>query len=133
MERETILSEVQLKAVRSSGPGGQNVNKVSTKIQLSFDIANSLGLSEEEKERILTKLAKKLNADGMLIISSDQSRSQLKNKEAALIRLFETLEKASVVPKTRKATKVPKSVVEQRLKAKKTQSEIKESRKRPKI
>ncbi len=130
MDTRQIESEVAVKAVRSSGPGGQNVNKVSTKIQLVFNVGTSQGLTDEERMRILEKLASRITSDGQLIITSDSSRSQHKNKSDAFDKLFETLTRALAVPKTRKPTKIPRAVIEKRLKAKKVQSEVKQGRKR---
>ena len=130
MEKQIILTELQYKAVRSSGAGGQNVNKVSSKVVLSFSIENSQGLNDDEKELIEQKLANKLTSESVLILNCDEDRSQLKNKEIVTKRLFDILEKALVKPKPRKATKVPKSVIEKRLKKKKTTSEIKNNRKK---
>jgi len=131
MNKEIILSEVQYKAVRSSGPGGQNVNKVASKVVLSFDLLNSKGFSEEEKKRLIDKLTKKLTQENILLLTSEEDRSQLKNKEIVTKKLFEVLEKNLLVPKIRKATKVPKSVIRKRIKDKKNISEVKKSRKKP--
>lgn len=131
MKTDLALSELNFKAVRSSGPGGQNVNKVSSKVVLTFDLAHSQSLSEAEKARAQKKLKSKLTLDGMLILSCDEGRSQRKNKEIVIQRFLEMMEKALVVPKERKATKVPKSVVEKRLKDKSSLSEIKQNRKKP--
>ena len=133
MDIRQIESEVLVRAVRSSGPGGQNVNKVSTKIQLVFDVAGSKGLSDEERTRILEKLASRLTSDGQIIVTSDSSRSQHKNKSDAFDKLFDTLARALAIPKDRKPTKIPKSVIEKRLKAKKAQSEVKQARRKPKF
>ncbi len=133
MDLEKLTSELQYKAVRSSGPGGQNVNKVSTKVVSSFDLANSQALSEEEKTRIQSKIASKLTSEKILILSCDEDRSQLKNKEIVTKRFLELIEKSLIVPKKRKATKIPKSVIEKRLKSKKNASGIKQSRKRPNL
>ncbi|SHI45918.1 alternative ribosome rescue aminoacyl-tRNA hydrolase ArfB [Flavobacterium terrae] len=130
MEREIILSEVQYKAVRSSGAGGQNVNKVSSKVVLSFSIEESQGLNDEEKEIIKQKLNSKLTTEFVLILNCDEDRSQLKNKEIVTKRFIDILEKALIKPKPRKKTKVPKSVIEKRLKEKKSNSEIKNNRKK---
>lgn len=130
MEREIILSEVQYKAVRSSGPGGQNVNKISSKVVLSFSIEESQGLNDEEKEIIKQKLNSKLTTEFVLILNCDEDRSQLKNKEIVTKRFIDILEKALIKPKPRKKTKVPKSVIEKRLKEKKSNSEIKNNRKK---
>lgn len=131
MNKEIILSEVQYKAVRSSGPGGQNVNKVASKVVLSFDLLNSKGFSEEEKKRLIDKLTKKLTQENILLLTSEEDRSQLKNKEIVTKKLFEVLEKNLLVPKIRKATKVPKSIIRKRIKDKKNISEVKKSRKKP--
>ncbi len=131
MESEKIISELKYKAVRSSGAGGQNVNKVSSKVVLSFDLKNSQALSEEEKTILETKLASRLTSDQILIINCDEDRSQLKNKEIVTKRFLEIIKIGLIVPKIRKSTKVPKSVIKKRLKDKKTLSNIKESRKKP--
>lgn len=131
MEADKIISELSFKAVRSSGAGGQNVNKVSSKVVLTFDLNASLALNEEEKALIETKLATKLTSENLLILNCDEDRSQLKNKAIVTKRFLELIEKALKVQKKRKPTKVPKSVIEKRLKDKSTLSEIKESRKKP--
>lgn len=133
MEAEKIISELSFKAVRSSGPGGQNVNKVSSKIVLTFDLNASQALTEEEKALIATKLATKLSSENLLILNCDEDRSQLKNKTIVTKRFLELIEKGLKVPKKRKPTKVPKSVVEKRLKDKSTVSEIKQNRKKPEV
>jgi ribosome-associated protein len=133
MEKQIIKSELSYKAVRSSGAGGQNVNKVSSKVVLTFDLVNTLGLSDEEKELAQKKLKSKLTSDGILILNCDEDRSQLKNKTIVTKRLFELLEKALVKPKERKETKIPKSVIEKRLKDKSISSEIKQNRKKPEL
>ncbi|WP_298304204.1 alternative ribosome rescue aminoacyl-tRNA hydrolase ArfB [Flavobacterium sp.] len=131
MDKDKIISELSFKAVRSSGAGGQNVNKVSSKVVLTFDLNNSQSLSDEEKERSQKKLKSKLTLDGILILNCDEDRSQLKNKEIVIKRFLELIEKSLVIPKERKATKIPKSVIEKRLKDKSTNSEIKQNRKKP--
>lgn len=131
MDKDKIISELTFKAVRSSGAGGQNVNKVSSKVVLTFDLNNSQSLSEEEKERSQKKLKSKLTLDGILILNCDEDRSQLKNKEIVIKRFLELIEKSLVIPKERKATKIPKSVIEKRLKDKSSTSEIKQNRKKP--
>jgi len=130
MDKEKIISELTFKAVRSSGAGGQNVNKVSSKVVLTFDLKASQALSEEEKELIGTKLKSKLTLENVLILNCDEDRSQLKNKEIVTKRFLELITKALVVPKKRKPTKVPRSVVEKRLKDKSSTSEIKQNRKK---
>lgn len=131
MNTEIILTELSYKAVRSSGAGGQNVNKVSSKVVLTFDLKNSFAFGEEEKELALTKLKSKLTLEGILILNCDEDRSQLKNKEIVTKRFLELIKKSLVVPKERKATKIPRSVVEKRLKDKSSQSEIKQNRRKP--
>ena len=133
METEKIISELNFKAVRSSGPGGQNVNKVSSKVVLTFDLNNSQALNEEEKALIATKLATKLTSDNLLILNCDEDRSQLKNKTIVIKRFIDLVEKAMVIPKKRKATKIPKSVIEKRLKDKSSVAEIKQNRKKPEL
>lgn len=131
MEIEKIVTELSYKAVRSSGAGGQNVNKVSSKVVLSFDLRNSQALSEEEKLLLETKLATRLTADAILILNCDEDRSQLKNKSIVTKRFLEMIKNALIIQKARKATKVPKSVIKKRIKDKKNISELKQSRKRP--
>lgn len=131
MDKEKIISEVTFKAVRSSGAGGQNVNKVSSKVVLTFDLNASQSLTEEEKELISTKLKSKLTLENILILNCDEDRSQLKNKEIVIKRLLEIMTKALIIPKARKATKIPRSVIEKRLKNKASNSEIKQNRKKP--
>ena len=133
MEAEKILSELSFKAVRSSGAGGQNVNKVSSKVVLTFDLNASKALSDEEKELLLSKLTSRLTSEAILILNCDEDRSQLKNKTIVTKRFLELIEKGLKVPKKRKTTKIPKSVVEKRLKDKSTTAEIKQNRKKPEL
>ncbi|MBC7494480.1 MAG: aminoacyl-tRNA hydrolase [Flavobacterium sp.] len=133
MNKEIILSEINYKAVRSSGAGGQNVNKVSSKIQLAFDLNNSQGLDYEEKQLVLEKLSNRLTTENILILNCDEDRSQLKNKTIITKRFLELIKNALLVPKERKETKVPKGVVEKRLSTKKSTAEIKGNRKKPDI
>ena len=133
MDKDKIISELTFKAIRSSGAGGQNVNKVSSKVVLTFDVANSFALSDEEKELALKKLKSKLTLEGILILTCDEDRSQLKNKSIITKRFIEIMEKSLLVPKPRKATKIPRSVVEKRLKDKSTTAEIKQNRKKPEL
>lgn len=131
MDTEKIISELKFKAVRSRGAGGQNVNKVSSKIVLSFDLGNSKALSVEEIAILEEKLAPRLTNDKILILNSDEDRSQLKNKEIAIKRLLHLLQQNLIVPKERKATKVPKAVIKKRIQNKRKLSEKKESRRKP--
>jgi len=129
ISKELLLSELTFKAVRSSGSGGQNVNKVSTKVALRFDIEHSEFLSDDEKERIYKKLKNRISNEGILIISSDAERTQLRNKNKAIELFFELLENALKKPKKRKKTKPTRASKEKRLKEKKIQSEKKHLRK----
>lgn len=131
MELEKIISELQFKAVRSSGAGGQNVNKVSSKVVLSFDLENSQALSVEEKALLENKVASRLTSENILILNCDEDRSQLKNKSIVTKRFLDIIAAGLVVPKIRKATKIPKSVIRKRIKDKKNLSEIKKSRRKP--
>jgi ribosome-associated protein len=133
MDIEKVISELSFKAVRSSGAGGQNVNKVSSKVVLSFDLNNSESLSKEEKLFLLENLKTKLTSEGILILNCDEDRSQLKNKEIVTKRFLKILQNALIIPKERKPTRVPRSVIEKRIKEKRTNSEIKQNRKRPEI
>ena len=133
METEKIIAELNFKAVRSSGAGGQNVNKVSSKVVLTFDLNASQALNEQEKAFLAIKLATKLTSENLLILNCDEDRSQLKNKAIVTKLFLDFIERALIVPKKRKATKVPKAVVEKRLKDKSSISEIKENRKKPKL
>ena len=125
---DMLLAEATVKTSRSGGKGGQNVNKVSTKVELVFDVAVSGVFSETEKEKILRKLADKLDSEGLLHVVSQASRSQADNKAKALEKLARLLENALKEPKKRVATKPKKSAVEQRLINKKKMGEIKKLR-----
>ncbi|OUD36565.1 alternative ribosome rescue aminoacyl-tRNA hydrolase ArfB [Flavobacterium sp. FPG59] len=131
MDKTQLQSELQYKAVRSSGAGGQNVNKVSSKVVLSFDLKNTQGLDEHEKELALVQLHSRLTTEGILNLNCDEDRSQLRNKELVTKRFFELIKNALVVPKERKPTKVPKAVIRKRIKDKKSLSEVKKNRRKP--
>ena len=131
MNKEIILSELKFRAVRSSGAGGQNVNKVSSKVILSFDLVNSTGLSEEEKEYLKEKISHRLTQDFILIINCDEDRSQKKNKELAIKRFIDLITNSLKKPKVRQKTKIPNAVKEKRIKLKKSIGDIKKSRRRP--
>jgi ribosome-associated protein len=131
MDPQKIISELQYKAVRSSGAGGQNVNKVSSKVIMSFDLDASKALSPEQKERLKLKLASRLTLENVLILNCDEDRSQLKNKAIVTKRFLDIITAGLVIPKIRKATKIPKSVIRKRIKDKKNISEIKQSRRKP--
>ncbi|MBC5835551.1 aminoacyl-tRNA hydrolase [Flavobacterium sp. F372] len=130
MKVEILNSELNFKAVRSSGAGGQNVNKVSSKMVLIFDVATSQGLDDAEKLLLQTKLKTKISQENLLILTCDEDRSQLKNKRIIIKRFFEMLEKALVKPKKRIATKSTKGANERRIQEKKKAGEIKSGRKK---
>lgn len=131
MDNEKIISELNFKAVRSSGAGGQNVNKISSKVVLSFDLEASQALSDDEKTLLKENLSTRLTSENILILNCDEDRSQLKNKEIVVKRFLELIKKGLYVPKVRKATKVPKAVIKKRIKDKKNISDLKQSRRKP--
>jgi len=122
------FTDYEIKAVRSGG--GQHVNKVSTRVELYFNVAESSALTDEQKERILVKLQSKITEEGILRLTEDTSRSQHANREAIVKKLHEIIVKALQKPKKRVATKIPKSVKRKRLDSKKKKGEIKQLRKR---
>ena len=123
--------ELDVRASRSSGAGGQHVNKTSSRIEISWNIARSRALTDEQRDRVLEKLASRLSDDGAIRIVASETRSQLRNRDAAERRLAETIAKALVVPKKRKPTRRPRAADEARLTEKKKHSERKRERKRP--
>ena len=133
MNTEQLRKEFKYRAVRSSGSGGQHVNKVSTKVELSFNVEQSLALSPEELLIIKSKLARRISKEGMLKISSDATRSQLKNKEIVTHRMLNILNEALKVEAVRIKTKTPRRVIQQRLEHKKRNAQKKVNRKPPKI
>lgn len=126
-----LLPELEFSASRSSGPGGQNVNKVNSRITLRFNIPGSTILTDDEKAVLLTKLASRLTDAGELMVHAQDKRSQLQNKEAALQKLDDILAKALQKKKARKATKPSKTAVQKRITGKKRQSEKKQWRQKP--
>ncbi len=129
MERGIIRSELIMKTARSSGSGGQHVNKVSTKVEIHFHVHKSKGLEEIEKVRLSQKLANRITNTGFLIVTCQQTRSQLKNKELAINKLFKLLKKGLYVKPIRKKKGISKNQKAKRLKNKKEQSEKKALRK----
>ncbi len=129
--KTALLNELKFKAIKSSGAGGgQHVNKVSSKIELSFDVVNSEVLTEEQKQLLLKNLSSRLTKNNILIIFCDESRSQHKNKEIAIGRFSKIIDKGLVVPKKRKPTKPTKTSVKKRLDNKKKLSIKKSARKK---
>jgi len=131
LDLELLVSELTFRAIRSSGSGGQHVNKVSSKIELHFDLENSKFLSDDQKNLLLKSLKNKLTKNNELVLQCDESRSQHKNKEIVIKRFFEILGKGLIVPKKRKPTRIPKSAIKKRLKNKSLRSEKKADRKKP--
>ncbi|KQR70589.1 alternative ribosome rescue aminoacyl-tRNA hydrolase ArfB [Pedobacter sp. Leaf176] len=132
-DRAEILKVVQFKTSRSGGKGGQNVNKVSSKVELIFNIDDANFFSVEVKEQLKAKLQKRMDAEGCIHIISQEDRSQLLNKEKTIVKLLELIKKSLHVPKKRKPTKTPKSVIESRLKNKTVKAFKKESRRKPNL
>jgi len=119
MDKALLISELQFKAVRSSGAGGQHVNKVSSKIELIYNIENSHALSDFEKSLVQLKLVNRINKEKVLLLQCDESRSQHKNKELIVKRFIRLIEEALIVPKVRKRKKLSRAAKEKRLNSKK--------------
>ncbi len=125
----SLDAELVFSFIRSTGPGGQNVNKVNSKAELRFDVLNSQILSEEQKCTILKKLKSRINNESILFLSSQEDRSQHKNKENVIARFYELINKSLKKHKKRVKTKPSKASIENRLKGKRKTSEKKERRK----
>ena len=126
---KNFAHELSYKTSRSSGSGGQNVNKVETSVTVLWKVEDSTVFTESEKERILLKLKNKINAEGILQTTVSESRTQLQNKKIAIEKIQELVNKSLIVPKKRIATKPSRAKVEKRLENKKKLSEKKENRK----
>ena len=126
-----LYPELIFTASRSGGPGGQNVNKVNTKISLKFDVVHSQILTPEEKEIILKKLSSQITKDGVLLLTAQDKRSQLENKQAAIGKMERLLASAFKKQKPRKASKPSKTSIQKRITGKKIQAEKKKWRQKP--
>ena len=126
-----VIKEVNFKAIKSSGPGGQHVNKTASKIELSFDVLHSKILTDDQKKLLVKNIANRLTKDGILILQCDDNRSQHKNKEIVIKRFLQLVEKGLTIPKKRKSTKPTKASVKKRLENKKNISIKKYNRKKP--
>lgn len=131
MQIEIILKELLFKAVRSSGPGGQHVNKTASKVEVYFNIVTSEGLTASEKRLLKTRLAARLTSEGVLFLQNSESRSQHRNKKRCVEQLITLLQKNLKVAKPRRKTKPSKGAIEKRLKTKKKTALKKTNRKPP--
>ncbi len=127
-QAEDLINEIIFTTSRSSGPGGQNVNKVNTKVTMKFDVVQSTVLSAEQKELINKKLATRLTKEGILLLTAQDKRSQLQNKEEVLHKLDILLSKAFTPRKKRRPTKPSKAAKHARIQSKKQRSEKKQWR-----
>lgn len=133
MDVEALISELTYKAVRSSGSGGQNVNKVASKVVLYFNLEASSILNEEEKAQLKEFFSNRLNKQGILILNSDESRSQFRNKAIVTQRFVDLIYEGLKEEKERKPTKIPKAVKRKRLENKRKNADKKANRKPPTI
>lgn len=125
-----LKKELSYKTSRSGGKGGQNVNKVETKVEVAFDVTNSFALNEQQKQLVLSNIKSKLTDEGLLKLSEEKHRSQLANKEAVIEKLVKLLNKSLEIPIKRKPTKPTKASKAKRSEGKKHRSELKQSRKK---
>ncbi len=133
MNTADIVKELNFKAIRSSGAGGQHVNKTSSQIELTFDLEKSNALSNAEKTLLKTKLSSKLTKENLLILSCQETRSQHRNKNIAIKRFLEVLKTSLIRPKRRKATRPSKASIKRKVENKKRISVKKVLRKKPKL
>jgi ribosome-associated protein len=125
------LAELEFRATRSGGPGGQHVNTSSTRVEVSWDVAGSPALSEEQRQRLLVRLASRLDSTGRLRLVSSTTRSQLRNREEVTERLRQVVAEGLVVPKVRKRTKPSRAAKAARLESKRRRAATKRDRRRP--
>lgn len=128
-----LRNELVFTTSRSGGPGGQNVNKVNSRVTLQFDVQGSQILTSEEKSTLLQKLSSRITREGLLIVNAQETRSQLQNKEAVVGKFDHIMAKAFEKKKARKATKPSKSAKQERIKKKKVVSEKKKWRRKPEV
>jgi len=133
MDKSGLIQELKFKAIRSGGAGGQHVNKVSSKVELTFDVLGSKALSEIEKERITNKLSSRLTKENVLILQADEYRSQHRNKELVIKRFLDLLANSLKIEKRRKKTRPTKSSIEKRIRRKKKDALKKANRRRPNL
>ena len=133
MDKSLLIRELVFKAVRSSGPGGQHVNKTSSKVEVHFNVNTSNALSNREKERLFDRLKNRISGESILVLSCSESRSQHRNKATVITRLLDLISETLKVQKKRRKTKPSRSVVEKRLRSKKNHALKKTNRKRPSL
>jgi ribosome-associated protein len=124
-------AELEVRASRSSGPGGQGVNTTDSKVELRWDVAGSTALSGDQRARVLDRLGGRITKDGVLILTASEERSQHQNRQAAYARLRALVSEAIEPPRTRRPTRRTRGSKERRLRAKKHRGEVKQLRKRP--
>jgi len=133
MDRDQLISELQFKAIRSSGAGGQHVNKVSSKVELMLAVNESKALNDAEKSLILKNLSNRITKYGVLILQCDETRSQHKNKELVIKRCLALVENAVIMPKLRKKLRPSRAAKLRRMQNKKRNAEKKANRKKPNL
>ncbi|MBT8205106.1 MAG: aminoacyl-tRNA hydrolase [Eudoraea sp.] len=132
MDKQEILRELQFRAIRSGGPGGQHANKVSSKVELNFNLKDSKSLTESEKERLAQFFKNRLSQAGILVLQCDETRSQHQNRSLLIRRFLKLLDTGLKKPKPRKPTRPKRSAVLKRLASKKKLAQKKQQRQKPK-